>query len=103
MFVTTIGIVPVPEANSGVGLVLFLEAARSGACDLTWISSPGICNSLAQKLTAASAALARGDTVAAKDQLGAFRNELDAQRGKHVSENAYWLLRPNATWVVAHL
>ena len=53
------------------------------------IGNPGVCNSLNVKLRAAVAALARGNDDAMRRQLGAFLNELAAQRGKHVAESAY--------------
>lgn len=103
VFVTTIGVVPAPSISSSADLIAFLQTASSNACTMAWISNAGICNSLTQKLAAASASLARGDTTTAKHQLGAFENELDAQRGKRVSENAYWLLMTNTTYVLGHL
>ncbi|MGB7211166.1 MAG: hypothetical protein WBC97_00915 [Gemmatimonadales bacterium] len=103
MFVTTIGVVPAPSSSSSTDLIALLQAASSNACTMAWISNAGICTSLSQKLTAASASLTRGDTTAAKTQLGALQHELDAQRGKHVTDNAYWLLKTNAEYVLMHL
>lgn len=61
-------------------------------CELGWIDESRICNSLEKKLVGAIDALERDDPVAARDKLESFLSELDAQRGKHVNENAYWLL-----------
>jgi len=48
----------------------------------------GTANSLLAKVRAAAAALARGNTTAACNQLGALINEANAQSGKHPSEAA---------------
>lgn len=72
-----------------------LGAVRSDlleVCELGWIDESRVCNSLERKLVGAIDALERDDPAAARDKLESFLAELDAQRGKHVSENAYWLL-----------
>jgi hypothetical protein len=93
-----------PEALAdpaeGLGLV---RSDLARACELEWISPRGVCNSLEQKLENASRALDRGQPNAARGELGALVAELDAQRGKHVNENAYWLLKTNAEYVLARI
>jgi len=60
------------------------------ACgDASYIWKAGICNSLRAKLDQVEDAMAHGHSSAAIGQLGAFRHELDAQRGKAVSDLAY--------------
>lgn len=49
-----------------------------------WVTQHGVANSLCVKLNAAEASLARGNTTAQQNQLGAFINEVDAQAGKFV-------------------
>ena len=101
--IQVIGVVPPPGGGTGGTVVLAAEQLAQ-ACDSTgWIDSRGVCNSLSEKLAAASASLTRNDTTSARNQLGAFVDELDAQRGKHVSDNAYWLLKTNAEYVLNHL
>jgi hypothetical protein len=74
---------------------------------LAWVTSQGICNSLQVKLIQASRSLDRGLRPAAKGQLEAFLAELDAQHGpepgKHVSDNACWLLMINAECVLSRM
>jgi len=69
-----------------------LVGVLSQACDLAWLDdSDGICHSLQVKLEQARASIA-ADRPAARYQMQSFLNELDAQRGQHVDESAYWLL-----------
>lgn len=99
VFVTTLGVVSAPIDQSASALVDYLTALVAQSCELDWVSDPGTCTSLSQKLAAVSTSLGLGDTTAARKQLGAFDGELDAQRDKHVSENAYWLLKANTSYV----
>jgi len=88
----------------GVGTVT-LDLAET--CELGWISNPGICNSLRVKLEQASRALERGNNEAAVGLLQAFLNELEAQHGdepgKHVNDNAYWLLKVNVEFILERM
>lgn len=52
------------------------------------IPNPGVANSLAQKAAHAQAALEEGRLAEAANLLRAFRQELAAQRGRHVSDRA---------------
>jgi hypothetical protein len=96
-----------PSDASPPGLVArALDLLRS-VCGMSWITSDGVCHSLQVKLDAAGRSLGRGDTQSAKGELAAFLNELAAQRGpepgKHVTDNAYWLLSVNARYVLTKL
>ena len=66
---------------------LVLDLAASGE-----ISNGGITHSLLAKVNNAEAANESGQVNAALNLLEAFRNQLDAQRGKNVSESAYLAL-----------
>jgi hypothetical protein len=99
------GIVPSrsPTANPTV-VVGYLKDDLETACgDLLWVDDQGICRSLQAKVDAARAALGRTQPNPAKNQLVAFRAELNAQRGKHVNENAYFLLSVLADHAVSLL
>jgi hypothetical protein len=63
------------------------------------IDNKGIANSLLAKLDAAQAAYERGNVEAARNILDAFINEVEAQRGKHISEWAADLLIADASAV----
>jgi hypothetical protein len=93
------------DPRAGVNLIRGDEVKACGP--LGWITSAGVCHSLQVKLDQASASLSRGDMPSAKGQLGAFLDELEGQHGpepgKHVTDNAYWLLSVNARFVLTRL
>jgi hypothetical protein len=83
----TVGVVPAPDDQSEAALSARLSGLLNDACSLGWVGGPaGICNSLQVKIR--------------EGELGAFVNELDAQRGNHVSDSAYFLLRANAEHIL---
>lgn len=76
------------------------------ACgDLSWISQGGECERFQARLAPAREAEQRGDREAAKGSLHAFVAELDAHHGsgKPINDNAYWLLKVNAEYLLAHM
>ncbi len=77
----TVGIVPFPADRSRAALLARLQGLQQDACARGWIDNAGVCTSLQVKIE-------HGDT-------GALLNELDAQRGKHVNDLAYFLLTGN--------
>lgn len=73
--------------------VLHLQSDLWLSCGpLALITNPGICTSLRVKLDAAGEAIGRGNANGARGPLGAFLNELEAQRGKTVPPLAFTLL-----------
>jgi hypothetical protein len=96
-----------PSDASPPGLVARSLSLLRSVCDLGWITSAGVCHSLQVKLDAAGKFVGRGDIQSARGALGAFLDELAAQRGpepgKHVTENAYWLLKINAEFLLSRL
>jgi len=71
-----------------------VETSFGGVCALVeeFVTKKGVANSLCQKLANAERQAARGKTKARDGMLGAFLNELDAQRGKAVPEAYYGML-----------
>ena len=63
-----------------------LEACVEHAAQQGIIDNQGITNSLLAKLDAAQAALDRGQTSVAINNLQAFINEVQAQAGKHIEQ-----------------
>jgi hypothetical protein len=86
----TIGIV-MPADRSPEGLASRLKSLIGQMCALGWIDNAGVCNSLSVKATPDA------------QKLAAMQHELDAQRGKHVSEIAYVALTDNVTFLLASL
>ena len=74
---------------------------------LGWITNAGVCNSLRVKLDQAVHASAAGDVDGARSLLQSFLDELDAQHGaepgKHVTDNAYFLLKTNVEFLLTQL
>jgi hypothetical protein len=93
---TSVSFSVVADANS-------LLAATASFCSSGAITSHGECNGLAAKLRAVRAALERGDRRPAANQLNAFLNQLQAQRGRTISPQAYATLRSDAQWLLEHL
>jgi hypothetical protein len=95
------------EALAGVSALDSIRFDLDTACELGWIDTPGICNSIRVKLAAAARSWARGEAAVARNQLHALLAELEAQHGpepgKHVNDNAYWLLKTNVEYLLAHL
>jgi hypothetical protein len=98
-----VGVAPVPPGATPLDLARRLIAQRDEACRLGWADVKGVCNSLDAKLDAAVRALTRDDTAAAMGELEAFLNELDAQRGQHLNDAAYFLLKINAEYLRGRL
>jgi hypothetical protein len=80
-----------------------LGAALSERCRFGFVTGPGLCASLTAKLTATQNSIARRNSNAAIGQLGAFKAEVSAQRGKGVDETTYWLLTALADVALAGL
>lgn len=67
------------------GLKQDIELCRK----LGWITSDGVARSLIKKAEAIDAAMSRGNTQAAVNQINALTNEIEAQRGKHILEESW--------------
>lgn len=74
------------------------QCAANGSID-----NQGVANSLDSKLNNARSRLEAGDSTAAKNMLEAFVNEVEAQKGKHLTTDAYLLLKFNAEYVAGRL
>ncbi len=84
-------------------LLDMLITSKEQAAAKGWIDNQGIANSLDSKLDNAKKRLAAGDTTAAKNILNAFVNEVEAQNGKHLTSEAYTLLKYNAEYLIERL
>ena len=68
-----------------------------------WIDSDGIMMSLYKKAEAIEKSLARDDKNTAKNQLDALINEVNAQKGKHIKDEAIKILLEDAQYLMEHL
>ncbi len=80
-----------------------LISYKHQALALKWIDNVGIANSLDQKLENARQQLGKRDSVAARNTLQAFVNEVEAQNDKHITSEAYALLKFNAEYLIDRL
>lgn len=99
--IRVLGVGPAPPGATSLSLTVRLSGLRAEACALGWVDNNGICNSLQVELNGAIDAFEKGNQNAALNKLDAFIHELDAQRGKHVSEAGYLLLKVNADVIKA--
>ena len=88
-------------------LLRAISGDLSQACTLAWITNGGVCRSLQVKLSHAETSLQGQKVSTTRNELESFLAELDAQHGpqpgKHVNENAYWLLRTNVEYLLSRL
>jgi len=93
----------VTKVQSNTSLIDMLTDDVEEAYQKGWIDNKGIYNSLYKKLEHAQKQLAKNKTKQAVNQLNAFLSELNAQKGKHVNEEAYNLLHFNAKALIKRL
>jgi len=99
----TIGPTNFPVQLNTLGFLEEIITYIYQAFDLNWIDNQGIVNSLDQKLENTKAQIEKGKTNIAVNQLNAFINEVEAQRNKHLTEEAYALLKYNVEYLVWQL
>jgi hypothetical protein len=80
-----------------------LRSFASQACNLKWIDNKGICQSLQAKLKNVQNQLGKGKTKVAINSLQAFLNEVEAQKGKHLTSEGFGLLYYNGKYLLKML
>ncbi|SRR6266581_852095 len=101
--VSTVGPVPIPSAVDPAAFLTSIVALKETAFNLGWIDNSGIETSLDAKLSAAARSIARGNAPAARNQLQAVLNEIDAQSGKHLTAEAIGLLKFNIQFLLSNM
>lgn len=95
-----------PTGKSVADILNYLIDQKHQAQALGWLSGPGVDGiekSLDAKLNAAKDAVSRGQSHTARNQLSAFLNEVEAQKGKALNNNAYLLIKLNAEYILTKL
>ena len=106
---TAVGVSPLPQGITNVALASRLDSLTTRACnDLGWIASTTSCATLDGHLSAASTALAGANNSAARTALENYLAALDSGYTPTgattiINGSAYWLLRPNATFLLARI
>jgi hypothetical protein len=80
-----------------------LQGTTTRLCAEGYVTKPGICNSLQQKLAAARAARDRGQVQTAINILKALQHEVDAQVGKAIKPEGAILLLMDSAYIIERL
>jgi len=108
----TIGPTAPPADFKPLDFLDYIISMKHEASSLGWITNKGIEQSLDVKLENARKKIERGQNDTAKEILKAFINEVEAQgcesyddcpKGKHLTPEAYALLRYNVQYLVERL
>ncbi len=99
----TIGPVQQPATLIPLVFLDYIVSLKHEAFRLGWITNKGIEQSLDAKLESAKAALQRGQPQTAGNVLGALLNEIEAQKGKALTNEAYGLLWYNVQYLLDRL
>ena len=117
----TVGPDILPKNLTPVQLLTRLISLKEQAFQLGWITNAGVANSLDAKLNEAKKKLQEGETQVTVNLLKSFILDLEAQHQgqtgqgqgastgnaqtsrKHVTDNAYYLLKPNAEFILYKL
>ncbi|HKJ31084.1 MAG TPA: hypothetical protein VKA34_04610 [Balneolales bacterium] len=101
--IKTIGAIKLPDTISPTALLDSLNSYLSFSCDTTWIDNKGICQSLQAKLKNVQKQLGKGKTKVVITSLQAFINEVEAQKGKHLTSEGFGLLYYNGEYLLKKL
>ena len=96
---TTLGPVEPPEVFDPLSFIEKIIAYKEEARQLGWIDDPAVITSISQKLNNARDFI-YNDRPSAINLLNALLGELDAQRGQHVNDEAYFLLKYNVKYLL---
>lgn len=108
----TIGPTAPPADFKPIAFLDYIISLKHEAFNLGWIKNAGIEQSLDAKLDNAKKKLEQGNITAAKNIFEAFMNEIEAQgcvtyedcsSGKHISPEAYALLKYNVQYLIGKL
>lgn len=96
---------PASEPGSGVRIATpsSLKQDITLSRKIGWIDNDGIMKSLLGKAGAIEASIAKGNKEAAKNQLTAFINEVNAQKGKHIADKAVKIFLEDAKYLMESL
>jgi hypothetical protein len=99
----TVGPISPPAVFDPISFLDYMIDLKHQAASLGWIDNSGIVNSLDVKLDNAKNKLTLGDNSTAKNILNAFINDVEAQADKHLTSEAYALLKYNAAYLISNL
>jgi len=97
---------PTPGSSSTVTLIASFQSTLadiSNSLALGLIDNPGIANALSAKIREAASATAEHETNDAKEALNAFKHQVKAQTGKHITGIAPQVLQEDADSLISNL
>jgi hypothetical protein len=101
--IKSVGPIPFPSPFISHKFIALLNNYISYSCTNKWIDNKGLCQSLRAKLKNVHKRLGKGNTKAAVTSLQAFINEVEAQKGKHLTGEGYGLLYYNGKYLLEQL
>lgn len=102
----TVGIDHIAIGTTDSALIVRLGGLLGQACSLGWITAATLCSTLQANLDSAARDLQNGRNATAKIDLQGFNRLLAANHGlesRRVGDNAYWLLKVNADYLIRKL
>lgn len=99
----TLGPTAPPTDFKATSFIDYIISMKHEAFSLGWITNQGIENNLDAKLENAKKKLEQGNANAARNVLEAFINEVEAQNGKHLTSEAYGLMKYNVEYLISRL
>lgn len=99
----TLGPTAPPADFKATSFIDYIISMKHEAFSLGWITNKGIENSLDAKLENAKMEIMQGNNNTAKNILEAFINEVEAQKDKHLTSEAYGLLKYNVEYLIGRL
>lgn len=99
----TIGPIAPPADFKPVDLLNYIIDLKHQSFSLGWIDNAGVENSLDAKLDNAKKKIEEGNITAAKNILDAFLNEVESQNKKHLTSEAYALMKYNVQYLLEQL
>lgn len=97
---------PMPESTPNLVRIASFASATAditNSLQLGLIDNAGIANALSSKIRAAAAAVAEGEDDDAREVLKAFKHQVSAQTGKHITGVAPQVLQEDADSLISQL
>lgn len=93
---------PAKDPGDGVRIAVIGSLKQDIALSrkIGWIDNDGIMNSLVKQADAVEASIGKGNMETAKNQMNALINEVNAQKGKHISDKAIKVLVEDIQYIM---
>jgi hypothetical protein len=99
----TVGPTALPKVFDALEFIDYIHSLVDESLSLKWIKDEKFSKSLLAKIEEADKKIQSGDNDAARGIIGAFLNEVEAQKGKHLTTEGYELLSSNGKYLLDNL